>query len=628
MKDESLEKGKPVLSDEEIVVIFQPDNKPVKVEPGTNLLVAAEKAGILLSNPCGNIGKCGKCKVKITNQKLSYTAQEDYWLSPEEKKNGVHLACQVSVNSPLVVEIISQEKPSETKILTYDLEQKLEIDHHLEKIFVEFQTPDLENQIDDFENLEKNIFHGKDHISLPLSVFQNLPTFLRKNNFRGTVVLEQQNILALESSDTSQRLFGIAVDLGTTTIVGSIINMLTGEVLAIAARTNPQSRYGADVISRVKYATSEPGGLDKLQNIVIEAINEIIDELCEKSSVNSREIYELSLAGNTIMNHLFLGVPPKYIAEAPYIPAFRKSQKFRANELGITIQPRGSVVTLPNISGYVGGDIVGFILASSIHKAEKLTLGIDIGTNGEIVLGNKNRLLSCSAAAGPAFEGGQISCGMRATDGAIDKFAIGNEQFFYHVIGDIDPKGICGTALVDIIAELLRQGVINNTGRIVSGEEADLPEWIEKRIVKEENKTSFVIANENGSEGTPIELTQQDIRELQLGKGAIAAGIEILCKELGISPSDIEEILIAGAFGSYLNRANARAIGLIPNVPLERVKFVGNAASLGAKKFLLSQREREEAENIIQQTEYIELSSRLDFQQVFADKMFFEKVEE
>ncbi|OQX88432.1 hypothetical protein B6D60_02250 [candidate division KSB1 bacterium 4484_87] len=614
------------MNEEEIVVIFQPKNKTIKVPAGTDLIDAAEKANIIIPSPCGRIGKCGKCKVKITNVELPFTLQEEYWLTPDEREQGVHLACQVKVHTPLVVETISEEKATETKILTYDLATDFDIDNHLQKKYVDFQTPTLENQIDDFKNLKTSALGDNNAVDLPLAIFQNLPSFLRKNEFRATVVLENNHILALESSDTSERLFGVAFDLGTTTIVGSLVNMYNGEILAIAARTNPQAKHGADVISRVKYATSEPGGLGKLQSSVVESINEIIDELCEKSSVSFREIYELSLAGNTIMNHLFLGVSPRYIAEAPYIPAFRQSQRFHAEELGITIQPRGSVVTLPNISGYVGGDIVGFILASSIHKADKITLGIDIGTNGEIVLGNKERLLCCSAAAGPAFEGGQISSGMRATEGAIDKVTLGNDQVFYHVIGDTDPKGICGTALVDAVAELLRVGIINETGRIVVEETAKFPDWLQEKIVSAEKKIAFNIADTNRQDRVAVQITQQDIRELQLGKGAIAAGIEIMCKELGISTSDIEEILIAGAFGSYLNKNNARAIGLIPNVPLERVKYVGNAASLGAKKFLLSKRERDEAEKIIRQTEYIELSSRLDFQEVFAEKMFFEKI--
>ena len=617
--------GRLKLIEDEILIIFQPKNKSIKVPKGTNLIDAADKAGIIIPNICGRSGKCGKCKIKILQEKIPYTLQEEVLLTPEERSYGIHLACQVNAMTNLLVEILTEEKVTTTKFLTYDLANEFEIDNHIRKVFIRLQKPDIKEQLDDIENLKSSISLPTRQISIPLPVLQNLSSFLRKNDFGGTFVFSDNSIINIESGDTTNRLFGLAFDLGTTTIVGSLVNMFTGEILGISARTNPQTKQGADVISRVKYATSEPGGLTKLQAIVIESINEIIEELCNQAEVNFREIYELSLAGNTIMNHLFLGVTPKYIAESPYIPAFRKSQQFTAEELGITIQPRSPVSTLPNISGYVGGDITGFILASDFHKSDKIILGIDIGTNGEIVLGSKDRLLCCSAAAGPAFEGGHITNGMRAMEGAIDKFNIGDDQAFFHVIGETDPRGICGTGLIDVVAELLRVGVINITGKIETPGADSLPSWLQKRIIVGEKNNSFILVQENESNlQKQIILSQRDIRELQLGKGAIAAGIAILCKELGIAINEIDQILIAGAFGSYLNKYNAQTIGLIPAIPAERVKYVGNAASLGAKKFLLSQKIREEADQIINSADYIELSSRPDFQEIFAEKMLFE----
>jgi uncharacterized 2Fe-2S/4Fe-4S cluster protein (DUF4445 family) len=285
--------------------------------------------------------------------------------------------------------------------------------------------------------------------------------------------------------------------------------------------------------------------------------------------------------------------------------------------------PRGPVSTLPNISGYVGGDITGFILASNLHKRDKITLGIDIGTNGEIVLGSKERLLCCSTAAGPAFEGGQISCGMRAMEGALDKYFIDEDQIFYHVIGDVEPKGICGTGLIDAIAEMRRVGIIDETGRILAPAEFNGVDWLKNRILANDKNCDFILANEADGAKQLLKLKQQDVRELQLAKGAVAAGIEILMKELGIKIDDIEEILIAGAFGSYLNKYNALQIGLLPNIAADKIKFVGNAASMGAKKFLLSKNARKEAEELIKTTQYLELSARLDFQEIFAEKLFF-----
>ena len=620
-----IEPGEIKLNIKDVLIHFLPKKKTVKVPPGTNLIEAADKAGINIPSLCAGRGKCGKCKVKVVHKKIPYTSEEEITLSPEERSQGIHLACQINVTTELSVEIISEEKATTTQFLTYDLADKINVDTHLKKVYLEMKTPGIDNQVDDFSNLNTSTILQKKQIFTPLPVLQNLPTFLRKNEFKATFTIDEDQIISYDAGDTTGRLFGLAFDLGTTTIVGSLIDMLSGNVLAISACTNPQSKQGEDVISRVHYATSEPGGLVKLQTDVTEAINGIIEDLCKQSNVNFREIYEMSLAGNTIMNHLFLGVTPQFIAETPYIPAFRKSQKFRAEELGITIHSRAMVSTLPNISGYVGGDITGFILASGIHNSDKITLGIDVGTNGEIVLGDKNRLLCCSAAAGPAFEGGHISHGMRAMEGAIDKCVFENDQPFFHVIGDVDAKGICGTGLIDVVAELLKFGIVDVTGKLDLPQSKEIPEWLRNSVIKTDNNNSFdLLPNENSSEESQLLITQRDIREVQLGKGAIAAGINILCKELGISIIDVEKILIAGAFGSYLNKHNAQKIGLIPKVPMDRISFVGNAASLGAKKFLLSKKARKETEKIINFVEYVELSMRVDFQDVFAECMLFE----
>jgi uncharacterized 2Fe-2S/4Fe-4S cluster protein (DUF4445 family) len=612
------------LNIEEVLILFLPKKKTVKVPLGTNLIEAADKAGIIIPSLCASRGKCGKCKVKILEDVIPYTSEEEITLSPEDRSLGIHLACQVNITTNLSVEIISEEKATTTQFLTYDLSDKIKVDTQIKKIYLEMEKPDINNQVDDYSTLNKNNKLNK-NIFTPLPILQNLPTFLRKNDFKATFVIDEFQFISYEAGDTTERLFGVAFDLGTTTIVGSLIDMLSGNILGIKACTNPQSKQGEDVISRVNYATSEPGGLVKLQTEVIEAINGIIEDLCAQANVDFREIYEMSLAGNTIMNHLFLGVTPHFIAETPYIPAFRKCQQFRAEELGITIQARGTVSTLPNISGYVGGDITGFILASNIFKSDKIILGIDVGTNGEIVLGSKQRLLSCSAAAGPAFEGGHISHGMRAMEGAIDKCVFEQDQPFFHVIGDVEPKGICGTGLIDVLAELLKFGIIDLTGKLDLQQSKEIPQWIRDRVIKTDKGNSFNLMPKNkSSEESQLLITQQDIREVQLGKGAIAAGITILCKELGISISDIEKVLIAGAFGSYLNKYNAQKIGLIPNVSSDRINFVGNAASLGAKKFLLSKKARKDTDKIINFVEYIELSMRKDFQDVFAESMLFE----
>ena len=609
---------------EDILIAIKPLNTIVKVPVGSTLISAIEKANIMFPAICGGKGKCGKCKIKIINEQVPYTRSEEIALKSEEINDGIHLACQVKPGKDLEVEILNLETSDEANQMTYSTVTDFEIDEHLKKIYLELKAPELNNPVDDLFNLETCISNDVKNVNIPLSMLQNLSTFLRKNNYKITLVLSGSQVLCIEPGDTTFRSYGLAFDLGTTSIAGILIDLKSGKDLAVHAKINPQSIYGADVITRVNFAINEPGGLSKLQNIVIESINEIIEKLAEKAGVSFREIYEMSVAGNTIMNHIFLGVNPQYIGESPYIPTFRAEQNFTAEELGLTLLPKASVMILPNISGYIGGDITGFILAYNLRDRRKLSLSIDIGTNSEIVLGSKERLVCCSAAAGPAFEGGHISCGMRAGIGAIEKIIFDEKDVFYHVIGDVKPKGICGTGLIDLVAEMLKFEIINKSGKICKPE-THKQKWFYDRIIEQGNSISFIVVPAEQTENKePITITQKDIRELQLAKAAFMAGINILMRELNISQQDIEEVLVAGAFGTYINKYNAQFIGLIPpDIPPERIKFVGNASSAGAKKFLLSKNARLEAQRINQFANYIELSVREDFQNEFADAMFF-----
>lgn len=611
----------------EILIAIKPSNQIIKVPVGTTLLSAIEKTDILLSAVCGGRGKCGKCKVKICQTDIPYSSNEQISLTAKEINNNIHLACQVMLDKDLEIEILSDELYEPVNDLDYVTFSENEIDRHLRKIYLELIPPNLDNPLDDVINIEKSIFNSQNlkSLKIPLSLLQNLSTFLRKNDYKITVVLNDSQVLNIESGDTTQRCFGLAFDLGTTTIGGILVDLNTGKDLAFYSITNPQYIYGADVISRINYSINEPVGLSKLQKLVIEAFNKIIEKLTQRADVSYREIYEMSVAGNTIMNHIFLGVNPQYIGEAPYIPTYRKGQTSTADELGMTLLPKAPVMTLPNISGYVGGDITGFILAHNLHKKDKVTLGIDIGTNGEIVLGSQKSLVCCSAAAGPAFEGGHISCGMRATIGAIERVVFDEEAIFCQVIGKVEPKGVCGTGLIDLLAEMLRFGLVSSTGKIYEPDEIK-QDWYRSKIMKNENSTGFILvpAQETANK-EPIVIKQKDIRELQLAKAAIAAGINILIQELNISEQDIEQVVIAGAFGTYINKYNAQFVGLIPkNISPEKISFVGNAASAGAKKFLLSENARREAQKIVEFTRYIELSMRDDFQKEYTEAMFFD----
>ncbi len=611
---------------EKIVVVFKPSDAIVSVAKNTTLLEAAEKAEIILPSVCGGKGKCGKCKIRILNKDISYSINEEIYLTAKEKEKNIHLACEVLIESELEVEITESITDANFKFLTDGIIERFEIDDHLKKVYVEIEPANIDHPIDDLNNLKNYLFNNPENIlfSIPLFILQNLSTFLRKNNYKITFVLSKNRLINLEPGETTERLYGLAFDLGTTTIAGSLVDLKTGNNLAVSSRTNPQSIHGADVIARVNYSATEAGGLSKLQKMVVETLNEIIEELTEEAGVSFREIYEMTLAGNTIMNHIFIGANPQYIGEAPYIPTFLEPQTFTAEELGLTLLPNMPVMILPNISGYIGGDISGFILASNLHKTDKVTLGIDIGTNGEILLGSKQKLVCCSAAAGPAFEGGHISCGMRATTGAIEKVIFDEDGIFYNIIGDAEPRGICGTGLIDLLAEMIKFGIIDKSGKIIRASESE-GKWYPDRIVENDNGTGFIVvpvAECAGDEA--IIITQKDIRELQLAKAAMAAGINILLNELKITREQIEEVLIAGAFGSFINKYNAQLIGLIPqNIPVDHINFVGNAASSGAKKYLLSENARQEARKIINFTHYIELSKRKDFQKEFTEAMFF-----
>ncbi len=591
---------------------------------GHSFLEALEKADISIPAVCGGRGKCGKCKIKILNDQMPHTINEKMKLTSQEMEEGIHLACQIAPDNELEVEIVDTEVIGNLKKLSYGLPVECEVDHHLMKLYVELNSPSLENPVDDLNNLEFGICGNQKKLSIPIFLLQSLSNFLRKNDFKLTLVMSDTHVINIEAGDTRRRSYGLAFDLGTTSIAGMLIDMNTGDHLAICAETNPQHIYGADVISRLNYAVNEPGGLGKLQGLVIKSFNQMIDHLTKEAGVNIREIYEICVAGNSIMNHLFLGVNPQYIGESPYIPTYRTCQSFNAEEIGLTLLPKAPVTVLPNISGYVGGDITGFILAHKLHQRDEICLGIDIGTNGEIVLGSRECLYACSAAAGPAFEGGHISCGMRAATGAIEKVTFAEDSIYYEVIDDVEPIGICGTGLVDLTAELLRLGIIDRTGKICRPEEIHFA-YHQKRIFETEHGFAYMLVSpQDKLNKKPLLIHQKDIRELQLAKGAFAAGIKILMKEAKIAENDINTIYIAGAFGMYINKYNAQFIGLIPrSIDPDRVIFVGNAASIGAKKFLLSMKSRAEAQQIVKKTRYIELSARLDFQNEFAEAMFF-----
>ncbi len=607
-------------------VTFEPEGKTVYVLDSTTIYEATGKAGIIIKSECGGMGVCGSCVVNIIKGEYEQKGSERF-LSEEEIQRGTVLACRTNIKSDMIVEIPVSSRLYEQKILTTGIEKELKLSPNIRKLFIKVDTPTLEDQRSDLDRLWDSIKNVSQSPKICVDVLRRLPEKMRKEDFGFTVVLNEDEIVGIEAGDKSNKNYGVAVDIGTTTVVGYLIDLNTGKQLAVASRTNPQTSYGDDVISRIQYANANRDGIDDLHERIVACVNDIIIDLSKQANIEKKFIYEITTTGNTTMNHFLLKLNPKYLAQMPYVGVLRSNIDSRAKSLGININTYGKIYAMPNIAGFVGGDTVGVILASDIHKSDDIKFAIDIGTNGELIMGNKEKLIACSTAAGPAFEGARITYGMRASDGAIEKVVINESGIEISTIGNAKAIGLCGTGLIDAVAELLKVGVISENGKLRNREELPLttPEFIKERVIQhEKHGSSFVLVEGKYSRtGDDILLTQKDVRETQLAKGAIHAGFVILEKVLNITDDDIKEVLLAGAFGNYIRREQAKYIGLLPDVPKERIKFIGNAAGEGAKMVLIAKELRNEACEISKNTEYIELSTRQDFQKEFMDAMFF-----
>jgi len=611
------------VNDETIKVVFQPEGRAVRILPGTTILEAAGRAGIIIETPCGGTGTCGKCRVKVASGAPAPTEADEKVFSAQEMSAGWRLACQSRLEHEAVVDVPGDVRRFKQKILVDGIKRDVKINPTFRKVFVTVPEPTLADPRCDVDRLKGCLADAAPNATVRLPLIRALPRLLDLHDGAFTVVLENNEIVTIEKGDTSDSCHGIAVDIGTTSVVGMLVDLTTGETKFSASRMNPQVSRGDDVVSRLTYIRENPGGLQELHESIVGCINEIIEELCEASGVPCDHIYELSAVGNTTMNHIFLRVDPQQVAESPFAAVLREAVNVKAADLGVKINPLGNVYTSPNIAGFVGGDTVGVVLATGMLHGDAVRLAIDIGTNGELVLATKDRVVSCSTAAGPAFEGARIRFGMRAAEGAIDK-VIFNESVHVTTISNAPPRGICGTGLIDSIAEMVRTGVIDYTGRIVNPDEVDLPDFLRARLIEQESGNDFILVEaERTHNGEHIVLTQRDVREMQLAKGAIRAGIEILLAELGLEAADIDAVYLAGAFGNFIRRSMAKRLGLLPDIPSDRIRFVGNAAGTGAKMMLAARELRAEAERISREVEYIELAGRADFQQQFMMSMLF-----
>jgi len=605
-------------------VIFQPEGKRIKCSPKTNLLEAAKAAGIDITAVCGGFGRCGKCRVLIEAGREALdplTDAERSFLSESDVSMGYRLACQVSVKGNLLIMVPEESRTGRQRLLVEGVETPARLEPCVRKYFVEIPKPSLSDLRSDVERLLDALrenYRLKD-LSIEPFVLRNLPLILRDASWKVTIVTwDDRYIISVEPGDTTRKLFGCAFDIGTTKIAGYLLDLNNGAVLAVDSMVNPQVIYGEDVISRISYASKGDKELGDLHTAVINGINKILRNLMDKTDVKASEIYEMTVVGNTAMHHMFLRINPKYLGLAPYTPVVRDSINVKARDINIEINPDGNVHVLPVIGGFVGADAVAVILATNLHERDDICMAIDIGTNTEVILGNRDMLLAASCASGPAFEGMHIKHGMRAVSGAIEKIKINPEtlKVEYKTIDGVRPRGICGSAIIDAIAEMLKAGIVDTYGTF--NKEIKSP-----RLRSLENEVEFVIAWSNETTtGKDIVITQRDIREIQLAKAAIHAGCVILMEKMNIKESDISMLFLAGAFGTYINPESARIIGMYPEIPLNKIHVVGNAAGTGARICLISKSMRKKAEELRRIVKYVELSAEPDFQAEFLKSQF------
>ena len=579
-----------------------------------------------LPAPCGGKGRCGKCRVIVTDGDAPpVSGEERRLLSAKDLDRGVRLACMILPRGDLTV--VLEEEKTGVGNKSFLITDAMEHQPSLRKETLILPEPHLHDQASDHSRILREI--GLDSSALPLPVLRELAEAVRGNGFLVTLCRSGGEILAVETGDTRDKLYGIAVDIGTTTVAAYLTDIASGKNIDVVSGLNAQEAFGADVISRINYTMTHPSGLRLLSERILDQIDMMILTLATRNEIEPSHIYTVVLTGNTTMLHLALGLPPENIASSPFISVTTESHTIPARELGLSIAPGGQVNVLPSISGYVGADIVAAVLAGGIAESDPLCLLIDIGTNGEIVLGNRERLIACSPAAGPAFEGAHVKSGVGGIAGAVNMVTESGNSLSFTTIAEAPPLGICGSGIVDLLALLLRSGIVDETGRMLSRDEAArLPgppsAGILDRLIESDGEPAFLLVPEaESSVGSPIMLSQKDVREIQLAKAAIAAGIDTLVLRLGVRMEDITTLYLAGGFGSYIHKASAVGIGLLPGELHDRIRVIGNAAGKGALMTLLSHRRQGQCESIRRMTEYIELSSSPEFQEAYIDRMMF-----
>ncbi|MFL5964032.1 MAG: ASKHA domain-containing protein [Gaiellaceae bacterium] len=578
--------------------------KETRVPAGTTLFDGASWNGVAIDSTCGGHGTCKKCKVRVATGEQAIDAVDPRAFTSEELRAGWRLACRAQAAADLVVEVPPlQTRP---KAALAGVGRHVILRPAVQKRYLELTEPTLEDQTSDLER----VLQAMDDVEprVPLEVVRAMGHTLRESNWQVTAVLVDDLLVDIEPGDTTARRFAIAYDLGTTTCVATLLDLETGLPAAVQSILNMQQPFGADVITRISATMMDPEALGMLGDRAHETLATLTAEVCEEARVDPSEVYEIVITGNQTMMQLALGIDPEPLSMAPFTIAARTLPAAKAADFGVHVHERAPAVLFPALGAYVGPDIVAGILATGLTLDKRTRLFIDVGTNSEIVLGSSAKALATAAPAGPAFEAAQIRCGMRAADGAIEGVKIIDGEVELTVIGDVEAVGLCGSGLVDAVAELVGAGILDHSGRFVLGSSPRLGKIGEENV--------FYLHDD-------VYLSQRDVRELQFAKASIATGWQILCNDMGVDPREISQVLLGGSFGTYLTAASAVKIGLVPKLPLMRIVSAGNVAGEGAKIAALSVTERAAAQAVLDEVKYVELSGRTDFNDLFIDQLAF-----
>lgn len=600
-------------------VRFEPSGKRAEASPRESLLEVAKRAGVDIESVCGGRGTCGRCQVRLVQGSSEIVEEERRRIRRSDLEEGVRLACQVKVGEDMTVEVLSPHEGAKHVILERS-EATLEVRPPVSMLEVVLEESTLEDPRDMESRFQEGLSRaGVKDARIPLGPLVSLS--LRQPGDRVQVVLRGKEVISIRKGGW-RGLYGVAVDVGSTTVVSYLMELSTAEELAVHSQLNPQIRYGDDVISRITYSMGNPEGRKELQRLVSECVDDLIGRCCLTAGIDREDIAEVMMVGNTAMHHSVFGLDQRALTLVPFAPIASRRLDYKARDLGLGIAAEGYACALPNVAGFVGADHMAVLLATDLDEQVNPTMVIDIGTNGEISVGDRQGIYSASVAAGPAFEGGNLSCGMRGSEGAIDHVRIDGSGLSFTTIRGAAPRGLCGSGVIDLVAEMLKAGLIDRTGKIQEGTDPD-------RIRREEGLVRYVVADGGHSDdGREVFITQDDIVQIQFAKGALHAAGEILMQRRGVTRDRLSSILLAGAFGNYVNPASARTLGMLPEVPLDRIIGIGNAAGAGAKIALMSEGKRKKADRLAASIKYIELAAMPDFEERFLSSMYFPHIDD